>query len=141
MTWGQQRIANERLFKLGLRVLPHTARTYTPQRLHLGPGQCATSQRWRTFVRNHARALIIRGVAADLNRSLQVLAVRLMRFVQRWRGRSVARALQDLALHDAASGPGVWSPAIVDVISVDERGPPAMRPSHNHDPVTAARAA
>ncbi len=36
-TWGQERIANELLLKLGLRV---------------------TSQRWRTFVRSHARAII-----------------------------------------------------------------------------------
>jgi hypothetical protein len=53
-TWGQQRIANELWLKLGLRGSPRTVHRYTPKHLHPGPGQRATSQRWRTFVRNHA---------------------------------------------------------------------------------------
>jgi hypothetical protein len=31
-TWGQERIANERLLKLGLRVSPRTVRNYMPSR-------------------------------------------------------------------------------------------------------------
>jgi transposase InsO family protein len=57
-TWGQERIANELLLELGLRVSPRTVRKYMPKRLAWGPGQRATSQRWRTFVRNHAQAIV-----------------------------------------------------------------------------------
>src|SRR5712692_8428737 len=57
-TWGQERIANELLLKLGLRVSPRTVRKYMPKRLDPGPGQCISSQRWRTFVRNHAQAIV-----------------------------------------------------------------------------------
>jgi len=57
-TWGQERIANELLLKLGLRVSPRTVRTYMPKRLDRGPGKRATSQRWSTFVRNHAQAIV-----------------------------------------------------------------------------------
>ena len=41
-TWGQERIANELLLKLGLRVSPRTVRKYLPKRLDRGPGQRAT---------------------------------------------------------------------------------------------------
>src|SRR5215468_7905624 len=58
LTWGQERIANELLLKLGLRVSPRTVRRYMPKPLDRRPGQRATSQRWRTFVRNHAQAII-----------------------------------------------------------------------------------
>jgi hypothetical protein len=37
-TWGQERIANELLLKLGLRVSPRTVRKYMPKRLDRGPG-------------------------------------------------------------------------------------------------------
>jgi hypothetical protein len=57
-TWGQERIANELLLKLGLRVSPRTVRTYMPKRLDRGPGQRMTSQPWRTFVRNYAQAIV-----------------------------------------------------------------------------------
>jgi putative transposase len=50
-TWSQERIANELLLKLGLRISPRTVRKYMPKRLALGPGQHITAQRWRTFVR------------------------------------------------------------------------------------------
>ena len=57
-TWGQERIANELWLKLGLRVSPRTVRKYMPKRPAPGPGQRVTSQRWRTFVRNHAQAIV-----------------------------------------------------------------------------------
>src|SRR5262249_41588344 len=57
-TWGQERIANELLLKLGLRVSPRTVRKYLPQRQPPGPGKRMLSQRWVTFVRNHARAIV-----------------------------------------------------------------------------------
>jgi len=58
LTWGEERIANELLLKLGLRVSPRTVRKYMPQRWEHGPGKRATSQRWQTFVRNHAQAIV-----------------------------------------------------------------------------------
>jgi putative transposase len=57
-TWGQERIANELLLKLGLRVSPRTVRKYLPQRQPSGPGKRMSSQRWATFVRNHAQAIV-----------------------------------------------------------------------------------
>jgi len=58
LTWGEERIANELLLKLGLRVSPRTVRKYLPKRREHGRGKRATSQRWRTFVRNHTRAIV-----------------------------------------------------------------------------------
>ncbi len=58
-TWGEDRIANELLLKLGLRLSPRTIAKYMP-RLPDGSRQPA-GQRWLTFVRNHTRSI----VAAD----------------------------------------------------------------------------
>jgi hypothetical protein len=53
--WGEQRIANELLVKLGIRVSPRTVGKYMPK----GPeGQPRGDQRWSTFLRNHARAIL-----------------------------------------------------------------------------------
>ena len=53
--WGQERIANELLLKLGLRVSPRTVRKYLSRR---PPGRPRGDQRWSTFLRNHARAIV-----------------------------------------------------------------------------------
>ncbi len=53
--WGEARIANELLLKLGIRVSPRTVRKYMPKR----PSGCPRGdQRWATFLRNHAQAII-----------------------------------------------------------------------------------
>jgi putative transposase len=57
-TWGQERIANELLLKLGLRVSPRTVRKYMPKRVDHSRGHRRSSQRWQTFVRNHAQAIV-----------------------------------------------------------------------------------
>ena len=57
-TWGQERIANELLLKLGLRVSLQTVWKYMPTRLDRGRGHRVSSQGWRTFVRNHAPAIL-----------------------------------------------------------------------------------
>jgi putative transposase len=57
-TWGEERIANELLLKLGLRVSPRTVRKYMPTRFDRGRNHGILSQRWRTFVRNHAQAIV-----------------------------------------------------------------------------------
>jgi putative transposase len=54
--WGEERIAAELLLKLGIRVSPRTVRRYMP--LDVGPGKRVPSQRWMTFVRNHAQAIL-----------------------------------------------------------------------------------
>ena len=53
--WGEERIANELLLKLGLRVSPRTVRKYMPKR---SPGRPRGDQRWATFLRNHAKAIV-----------------------------------------------------------------------------------
>jgi len=49
---------NELLLKLSLRVSPRTVRKYLPKRLDRGRGGHVPSQRWRTFVRNQAQAIV-----------------------------------------------------------------------------------
>ena len=53
--WGEERIANELLLKLGLRVSPRTVNKYLPKR---PPGRPRGDQLWSTFLRNHAKAVI-----------------------------------------------------------------------------------
>ena len=53
--WGEERIANELLLKLALRVSPRTVRKYMPKR---PPGRPRGDQRWPTFLRNHAKAIV-----------------------------------------------------------------------------------
>jgi putative transposase len=54
-TWGEERIADELLLKIGIRISPRTVRRYMPK-----PPQrpADPEQRWMTFVRNHAKAII-----------------------------------------------------------------------------------
>jgi putative transposase len=57
-SWGEERIAIGLLLKLGLRVSPRTVRKYLPRHPHHGRGKRLPSQRWRTFVRNYAQAIV-----------------------------------------------------------------------------------
>ena len=52
---GEERIANELLVKLGIRVSPRTVRKYMRSKPGRGP---RGDQRWRTFLRNHAAAIV-----------------------------------------------------------------------------------
>ena len=74
-TWGQERIANELLLKLGLRVSPRTVRKYMPKRLDHGRGQRMPSQRWRTFVRNHAQAVVACDFCVVVTATFRLLSV------------------------------------------------------------------
>jgi putative transposase len=74
-TWGEERIANELLLKLGLRVSPRTVCKYLPTHLDRGRGQCARSQCWRTFVRNHAQAIIACDFCAVVTATFRILYV------------------------------------------------------------------
>jgi putative transposase len=53
--WGEERIANELLLKLAIRVSPRTVRKYMPK---WPPGRPRGDQRWSTLVRNHAKAIV-----------------------------------------------------------------------------------
>ena len=57
-TWGQERITNELLLKLGLRVSPRAVRKYMPKRLDRSQTTHVPSQRWRMFVRNHVQTIV-----------------------------------------------------------------------------------
>ncbi len=56
-TWGQKRVADELSLKLGILVSPRTVRNYWPDDLDTGTKRIST-QRWMTFVRNHASSLV-----------------------------------------------------------------------------------
>ena len=73
--WGQERIANELLLKLGLRVSPRTVRKYMPKRLDPGRGHHVPSQRWRTFVRNHAQAVVACDFCVVVTATFRLLSV------------------------------------------------------------------
>lgn len=53
--WGQERIANELLVKLGIQISPRTVRKYLP---NPPPRRPRGDQRWSTFLKNHARAIV-----------------------------------------------------------------------------------
>lgn len=55
ISWGEERIANELLLKLGIRISPRTVRKYMPKHPR---GQPRGDQRWSTFVHNHAAAIL-----------------------------------------------------------------------------------
>src|SRR4051812_33647678 len=54
-TWGEERIANELLLKLGIRLSPRTVRRYMPSRPRRPKPE---TQAWSTFVRNHASSIL-----------------------------------------------------------------------------------
>jgi transposase InsO family protein len=77
-SWGQERIANELLVKLGLRVSPRTIRKYLPESPAPPAGNPRRDQRWSTFLKNHAEAIIACDfcvVASATFRILYVLVV------------------------------------------------------------------
>src|SRR5215469_497874 len=58
---GEERVAAELWLKLGILVSPRTVRAYWPRNADAKDGKRTSSQHWRSFVRNHAQAM----VAAD----------------------------------------------------------------------------
>ena len=55
-TWGEERIANELKLKLGIRVSPRTLGKYLKERVP--QREPDPQQPWRTFVHNHAQAIV-----------------------------------------------------------------------------------
>jgi putative transposase len=77
-SWGEERIANELQLKLGLRVSPRTIRKYLAQSPAAPAGNPHRDQRWSTFLKNHADAIIACDfcvVASATFRILYVLVV------------------------------------------------------------------
>ena len=53
--WGEERIANELLLKLGIRVSPRTVSRYLPKRPR---GKPRGDLRWSAFLKSHATAIL-----------------------------------------------------------------------------------
>ena len=71
-TWGEERIANELLLKLGIRVSPRTIRKYLESDRPCGGG---INQRWSTFVRNHAQAIVACDFFVSVTATFQIIYV------------------------------------------------------------------
>jgi transposase InsO family protein len=72
-TWGEERIAAELLLKLAVRVSPRTVRRYMPD--GTGCGNRVSSQRWMTFVRNHAQAILACDFFVTVTATFRILYV------------------------------------------------------------------
>jgi transposase InsO family protein len=71
-TWGEERIANELLLKLGIRVSPRTVRRYLPSR---PPRPTTGTQGWSTFVRNHGRCVLASDFFVVVTATFRILYV------------------------------------------------------------------
>ena len=72
-TWGVERVAAELQLKLGIRVSPRTVRRYMPD--DTGSQRGLSSQRWTTFVRNHAQGILACDFFVAVTASFGVLYV------------------------------------------------------------------
>jgi transposase InsO family protein len=73
-SWGEERIANELLLKLGLRVSPRTIRKYLPKSPPTN-GKPRGDQRWATFLKNHARGIIACDFCVAVTATFRILYV------------------------------------------------------------------
>src|SRR5271169_6801985 len=73
-SWGEERIANELLLKLGLRVSPRTIRKYLPKSPP-ATGIPRGDQRWATFLKNHAREIIACDFCVAVTATFRILYV------------------------------------------------------------------
>jgi len=71
-TWGEERIANELLLKLGIRISPRTVRKSLDRDRPRGR---TGTQRWSTFVRNHAKAIVACDFLISVTASFRILYV------------------------------------------------------------------
>jgi hypothetical protein len=133
VTWGQKRIANELSLKLGLRVSPRTVRKYTPSDCVGSPGRRCPSQRWSTFIRNHAKGLVFTGVTAEVARKAQAMLARIRRLSQNLRNWALQRASSPIktrhqpvmiCIDDACGIPGAAVLNRAEPMMRVERSPP-----------------
>jgi putative transposase len=71
-TWGEERIADELMLKLNIRVSPRTVAKYlssdrSPRR--------TSNQHWKTFLRNHAKAVVACDFFVSVTATFRVLYV------------------------------------------------------------------
>ena len=71
-TWGEERIADELKLKLGIQVSPRTVRKYLEVN---HPGGGSSDQRWATFVRNHAKAIVACDFFVSVTVTFEILYV------------------------------------------------------------------
>src|SRR5450631_48295 len=71
-TWGEERIANELLLKLGIQISPRTVNKYLPRG---SPGRPRGDMRWSTFLRLHAQGLIACDFFVAVTATFQLLYV------------------------------------------------------------------
>ena len=70
-TWGEEKITNELLLKLGIRVSSRTVGKY----LEGGRPRGSSGQRWSTFVRNHAKAIVACDFFVSVTANFHILYV------------------------------------------------------------------
>jgi transposase InsO family protein len=70
--WGEERIANELLLKLGIRISPRTVCKYMPKRPR---GQPRGDQLWSTFLKNQAAAILACDFFVAVTTTFRVLYV------------------------------------------------------------------
>jgi len=117
-TWGEERIANELRLKLAIRVSPRTVQKYLA-----GGGRPGhkpdPSQRWLTFVRNHAQAIVACDFLVVVTARFGVLYV----FVLMELGRRKilhhnvwsANPIKPICRPDAADTPRLWTGGLFEV--------------------------
>ena len=71
-SWGEERIANELLLKLGIRVSPRTVNKYRPRPPQ---GRPRGDLRWSTFLRLHAQGIIARDFFVAVTATFRLLYV------------------------------------------------------------------
>lgn len=73
-TWGQERIASELLLKTGIRLSARTVAKYMPNRPP-GHRRRIHSQSWKTFLRNHGKAIAACDFLTAVTLRFQVLYI------------------------------------------------------------------
>src|SRR5215831_6871696 len=74
-TWGEERVATELSVKLGILVSPRTVRAYWPHDADPMGRRRTSSQHWRSFVRNHAQAMVAADFLVAITAGFRVLYV------------------------------------------------------------------
>jgi putative transposase len=74
-TWGEERIAAELSVKLGILVSPRTVGAYWRQDRDPRGGRRTSSQQWRTFVSDHAKAIVAADFLVAITAGFRVLYV------------------------------------------------------------------
>ena len=72
---GAERIANELLLKLGLRILPRTVQKYVAEPLTDGPGKEFADQRRKTWVGKHTGVIVASDFFMVVTSTFMVLCI------------------------------------------------------------------